>query len=95
MDNEPGTSIEADKNLAALGDGWTKSLKNISEFSYQKLQEHLVLDAKKTPDNKPAEAFKHKKSGYRLFKAGYPRQFVKHICNFKSSVWHYCITWLK
>ena len=47
MDNEPGTSIEADKNLAALGDGWTKSLKNIPEFSYQKLEEHLVLDAKK------------------------------------------------
>ena len=35
MDNELGTSIEADKNLAALGDGWTKSLKNIPEFSYQ------------------------------------------------------------
>ena len=32
MDNEPGISIEADKNLAALGDGWTKSLKNIPEF---------------------------------------------------------------
>ena len=47
MDNELGTSIEADKNLAALGDGWTKSLKNIPEFSYQKLEEHLVLDAKK------------------------------------------------
>ena len=61
MDNELGTSKEADKNLAALGDGWTKSLKNIPEFSYQKLEEHLVLDAKKTPDNKPAEAFKHKK----------------------------------
>ena len=38
MDNEPGTSKEADKNLAAdqLGDGWTKSLKNIPEFSYTK-----------------------------------------------------------
>jgi hypothetical protein len=47
--------------LAALGDGWTKSLKNIPEFSYLKLVERLVLDAKKTPDNKPAEAFKHKK----------------------------------
>jgi hypothetical protein len=29
VDNEPGTSTEADKNLAALGDGWTKSLMNI------------------------------------------------------------------
>ena len=55
MDNELGTSIEADTNLAALGDGWTKSLKNIPEFSYQKLEEHLVLDAKKTPD--PMEAY--------------------------------------
>jgi hypothetical protein len=61
VDNELGTSIGADKNLAALGDGWTKSLKNIPEFSYQKLKEYLVLDAKKTPDNKPAEAFKHQK----------------------------------
>ena len=52
--NHAGTSIEADKNLAALGDGWTKSLKNIPEFSYLKLEEHLVLDAKKIPDNKPA-----------------------------------------
>jgi hypothetical protein len=42
VDNELGTSIEADKNLAALGDGWTKSLKNIPEFSYQKLEEHLT-----------------------------------------------------
>ena len=47
MDNELGTSIEADKNLAALGDGWTKSLKNIPEFSYQKLEERLVLVLKK------------------------------------------------
>jgi hypothetical protein len=29
MDIEPGTSSEADKDLAALGDGWTKSLKFI------------------------------------------------------------------
>ena len=61
MDNEPGTSIEADKNLATLGDGWTKSLKNIPEFSYQKLEEHLVVDAKKTPDNKTAEDLNIKK----------------------------------
>jgi hypothetical protein len=36
----------------------------------------LVLEAKKTPDGKPAEAFKHKKSGYKLFKASYPRQIM-------------------
>jgi hypothetical protein len=36
----------------------------------------LVLDDEKPSDNKASEAFKHKRSGYRLFKAGYPRQFV-------------------
>lgn len=76
MDNEPGTSIEADKNLAASEDCWTTNLKNISEFSYQKFEEHLVHDAKKNADSKPAEAFKHKSSGYRLLTAGYSRQFV-------------------
>ena len=76
MDIEPGTSSEADKDLAALGDGWAKSLKFIPGFSYKKLEDHLVLEAKKTPDGKPAEALKHKKSGYKLFKAGYPRQIM-------------------
>ena len=76
MDIEPGTSSEADKSDTALGGGWTKSLKFIPGFSYKRLEEHLVLDAKKTSDGKPAEAFKHKKSGYKLFKAGYPRQFM-------------------
>ena len=76
MDIEPGTSSGADKDLAALGDGWTKSLKFIPGFSYKKLEDHLVLEAKKTPDGKPAEALKHKKSGYKLFKAGYPRQIM-------------------
>ena len=37
-------------------------------FSYEKLEKHLVVDAKKTPDGKPAGAFKHKKKGYKLFK---------------------------
>ena len=62
--------------MAALEDCWTKSLKNIPKFSYQKLEEHLVHDAKKTADSRPAEAFKHKSSGYRLFKARYSRQLV-------------------
>ena len=56
MDIEPGTSSEADKDLA-------KSLKFIPGFSYKKLEDHLVLEEKKTPDGKPAEALKHKKSG--------------------------------
>ena len=78
MDIEPGTSSEADKSDTTLGDGWTKSLKFIPGFSYIKLEEHLVLDEKN-----PLMAnllrhlkFKHKKSGYKLFKAGYPRQLM-------------------
>ena len=75
MDNEPSTSKEVDKNnegLGALGDGWAKSSKLIPKFSYEKLEKHLVRE--KTHDDKPAEAFKHKKSGYKLFKNMYPRQ---------------------
>ena len=75
MDSEPSTSMEADKNITAKVDGWTKSLKYVPEFSYEKLEKHLVVDDQKTPDGKPAEAFKPKKKGYKLFKAGYPRQF--------------------
>ena len=37
MDIEPGTSSEADRDLAALGDGWTKSLKFIHKVLKQKL----------------------------------------------------------
>ena len=75
MDCEPSTSMEADKNRTAKVDGWTKSLKYVPGFSYEKLENHLVVDDQKTSDGKPAEAFKHKKRGYKLFKAGYPRQF--------------------
>ena len=63
------------KNITAKVDGWTKSLKYVPGFSYEKLEKHLVVDDRKTPDGKPAEAFEHKKKGYKLFKAGYPRQF--------------------
>ncbi len=35
MDNEPSTSMEADEDLAALGNGWTKSLNFIPGFSYK------------------------------------------------------------
>ena len=75
MDSEPSTSMEANKNITAKVDGWTKSLKYVPGFSYEKLEKHLVVDDQKTPDGKPAEAFEHKKKGYKLFKAGYPRQF--------------------
>ena len=75
MDSEPSTSMEANKNITANVDGWTKSLKYVPGFSYEKLEKHLVVDDQKTPDGKPAEAFEHKKKGYKLFKAGYLRQF--------------------
>lgn len=66
--------LKADKNNTAMVDVWTKSLKYMPGFSYEKLEKHLVKDAAKTPDSKPAGALKHKK-GYKLFKGGYPRQF--------------------
>ena len=76
MDCEPSTSMEADKNITAKVDGWTRSLKYVPGFSYEKLEKHLLVDDQKTPDGKHAEAFKHEKKGYKLFKAGYPRQFI-------------------
>ena len=75
MDSEPSTSMEADKNITTKVDGWTKSLKYVPGFSYEKLEKHSVIDDQKTLDGKPAEAFKHKKKGHKLFKAGYRRQF--------------------
>ena len=44
MDCEPSTSMEADKNITAKVDGWTKSLKYVPGFSYEKLEKHLVVD---------------------------------------------------
>ena len=43
-----------------------------------------VQDCSKTCDAKPAEAIKHKKSGYELFKAGYLRE-LKMKPNVKKS----------
>ena len=47
MDSEPSTSMEADKNITAKVDGWTKSLKYVPGFSYEKLEKHLVMDDQK------------------------------------------------
>lgn len=68
---KPGTFPEADKDLTALRDGWTKSLEYIPGFSYKTLEDYL--EDKQIPEDKPTEAFKHNKSGHKLFKAGYPR----------------------
>ena len=40
-------------------------------ITYGEIENYLILDKDKLPDHKPAEALKHKKWGYRLFKAGY------------------------
>ena len=47
MDSEPSTSMDADKNITAKVDGWTKSLKYVPRFSYEKLEKHLVMDDQK------------------------------------------------
>ncbi len=64
--NEPG-SLPAKVNEAV----WAKSLKNMPSITYGEIKNYLILDKDKLPDHKPAEALKHKKGGYRLFKAGY------------------------
>ena len=42
MDSEPSTSVEADKNITAKVDSWTKSLKYVPGISYEKLEKHLI-----------------------------------------------------
>ena len=37
-------------------------------FTHTHIEKHLILE-EKLPDKKPADAIKHKKDGYRLFKA--------------------------
>ena len=53
-----------------------KEFKVYSWILVQKIGGPFGTRSKKTPDGKPAEALKHKKSGYKLFKAGYPRQIM-------------------
>ena len=50
---------------------WTKILKDMPHFTHEHIEKHLILEKDKTPDKKLANALKHKKGGYRLFKAGY------------------------
>ena len=40
-------------------------------FTNTHIKKHLILEKEKLPDKKTADAIKHKKGGYRLFKAGY------------------------
>ena len=78
MKDEPCTSMgsKSEKQLPVPGGGqmWTKNLLDIPSFSYQKLEQHLILESEKTADLKPEDALIHKKGGYRLFKAGFTTQ---------------------
>ena len=78
MEDEPCTSMgsKSEKQLPVPGGGqmWTKNLLDIPSLSYQKLEQYLILESEKTADLKPAEALKHKKGVYRLFKAGFTTQ---------------------
>ena len=57
---------------------WTKSIKHMPNFTHTHIEKHLILEKKKLPDKIPADAIKHKKDGYRLFKAGYVLT-LKHL----------------
>ena len=82
MEDEPCTSMgsKSEKQLPVPGGGqmWAKNLLDIPSFSYQKLEQHLILESEKT-----AEALKHEKGGYRLFKAGFTTQ-IKVISKVKK-----------
>ena len=75
MEDKPCTSTKADQQTSMPEvynqQLWTKSLKDMPNFTHEHIEKYLILEKDKTPDKKPAEALKHKKAGYRLFKAGY------------------------
>ncbi len=89
MENKPSTSMEVNEPAGSLPAKvneavWTKSLKNMPSITYGEIENYLILDKDKLPDHKPAEALKHKKGGYRLFKAGYTfncvrSRIIKHV----------------
>ena len=47
-------------------------------FTHTHIEKHFILEKEKLPDKKPADAIKHKKGGYRVFKAGYVLT-LKHL----------------
>ena len=75
MEDKPGTSAEVNEPESqpayANKELWTKSLKNMPNITYGEIEKHLTLEKDNVPDQKPADALKHKKGGYKLFKAGY------------------------
>ena len=75
MEDKPGTSAEVNEPESqpayANKELWTKSLKNMPNITYGEIEKHLILEKDNVPDQKSADALKHKKGGYKLFKAGY------------------------
>ena len=62
------TLVNAKCSIGTIVD---KKLKTYAKFYTTHIEKHLILEKKKLPDKIPADAIKHKKDGYRLFKAGY------------------------
>ena len=75
MEDKSWTSREAGQHLlmpnVQLAQLWTKSLEHMPHFTHTHIEKHLILEKEKLPDKKPADAIKHKKGGYRFFKAGH------------------------
>ena len=65
MADKPGRSTNVNKKQDEGLSAWTRDLKLLPSFTYDKLQKHLGL-VEKPSDNK-----KDEKLGYRLFKEGY------------------------
>ena len=73
MEDKSCTSSETGQHLlmpnVQLAQLWAKSLKHMPNFTHTHIEKHLILEKEKLPEKKPADAIKHKKDGYRLFKA--------------------------
>ena len=66
MGDEPSTSKNAD-NAQVETQPWTRDLKLLPPFTYNKLQKHLGLDSQQNS----TDTKKDEKLGYCLFKEGY------------------------
>ena len=58
---------------------WTKILKDMPNFAHEHIEKHLMLEKDKTTDKNLTDALKHKKRGYRLFKAGYDKSSTEEL----------------
>ena len=77
-------SIEANAAVNTSKDGWTRSLTDLPPFEYAFIEQYLVENSAKMPDNRPAGAHRHKKLGYRLFKERYLKSETKCASLFKA-----------